>query len=413
MSDSATESTATLASDAKLSAVSGYRVFRYRLYPTRAQDERMRWTLDRLRELYNAALEERREAYRRQGASLSGYGQMAELKAVREARPEYSGLHVHVMQDAITRLDRAYRAFFRRIKTGEAPGFPRFRGRGRYRAFTYKDPTSKKHWLVAGGARIDLPKIGKVKVKPHRPIEGRLKQVSIVLDGDGHWYACMCCDEVPIRPLPNTGNSVGVDVGITTFAALSDGELIENPRHRERAQASLCRAQRVVSRRRSKHSNRRRKAVAALSAAHAKVQRSRLDFHHKVSLGLVSRFDCIAVEDLNIKGLARGRLAKQVNDAAWAQFLRILASKAECAGRELIRVNPRGTSQICSECGAEVRKDLGVRVHDCPHCGYRADRDVNAARNIHRLGHSLRGAESVGTAVNREADASWSCHNAD
>jgi putative transposase len=374
------------------------RVYRYRLYPTRAQDERMRWTCERLRELYNAALEERREAYRRQGESLSGYGQMAELKAVREARPEYGGIHVHLLQDVLTRLDRAYRAFFRRLKAGEKPGFPRFRGRGRYTNFTFKDCKTKKHWLVAGGNRLSLAGIGNIKIKLHRPMEGRLKQVSVTLDGDGHWYACMCCDEVPTKPLPATGHTVGIDVGITTFATLSTGEQIANPRHYERAQTKLRRAQRIVARRRNKRSNRRRKAVNLLRGAHDKIRRARLDCHHKVAADLVRRFDSIAVEDLNIKGLAGGMLAKQVHDAAWAQFTQVLASKAECAGREFIKVDPRGTSQICSECGAGVPKNLRVRVHDCPHCGYVADRDHNAARNVEqRAGHARRGGMSDGS----------------
>jgi putative transposase len=368
------------------------RVYRYRLYPTRAQDERMRWTCERLRELYNAALEERREAYRRQGVSLSGYAQMAELRDVRAVREEYGGIHVHLLQDAVTRLDRAYRAFFRRLKAGEKAGFPRFRGRGRYTSFTFKDCKTKRSWLVAGGKRLDLSGIGKVRIKLHRPMEGRLKQVTVALDGDGHWYACLCCDEVPVSPLTATGQSVGIDVGVSTFATLSTGEGVANPRHFEHTQAALSRAQRIVSRRRNKRSNRRRKAVSLLAKQHARVRKTRLDFHHKIALDLVRRFDAISVEDLNIKGLAGGILAKQVHDAAWGQFISILASKAECAGREFIKVDPRGTSQICSECGAEVRKNLSVRVHDCPHCGYVADRDHNAARNVEqRAGHARRG----------------------
>lgn len=353
----------------------------------------MRWTLERLRELYNAALEERRDAYRRQGISLSNYSQQLELREVRAVRKEYGGIHVHLLQDAITRLDRAYRAFFRRLKSGGKPGFPRFRGRGRYTSFTFKDVKSRNGVrLCAGGKRLDLTGIGKIKLKMHRPTEGRLKQVSITLGSDGHWYACMCCDDVPVKPLPATGQSVGIDVGISAFAVLSTGERIANPRYFERSQSALSRAQRIVSRRRNRRSNRRRKAVALLAKNHDRLRKKRRDFHHKLALGLIRRFDMIAIENLNIEGLAGGMLAKQVHDIAWAQFISILASKAECAGRELIKVDPRGTSQTCSECGAEVRKDLSVRVHDCPQCGYVADRDHNAARNVEqRAGHARRG----------------------
>ncbi len=376
------------------------RVFRYRLYPTRAQDAALRETLWRLRELYNGALQERIAAYRQHGESLSAYSQMAELREVRAVRPEYAAIHVHLLQDAITRLDRAYRSFFRRVKAGQTAGFPRYQGRGRYTSFTFKDAKNRNGVrFAAGGSRLDITGIGKVKIKLHRPMEGRLKQVTITLGGDGHWYACMCCDEVPAKPLPATGESVGIDVGITTFAALSNGEMVANPRYYERAQASLRRAQKTVSRRRNKRSNRRRKAVALLAKQHDRVRRTRLDFHHKVAVDLVRRFDRIAVEKLNVKGLAQMRLAKQVHDAGWAQFATILEGKAECAAREFIAVDPRGTSQICSECGGEVRKKLSVRVHDCPHCGYVADRDHNAARNVEqRAGHARRGGVVDGLA---------------
>jgi len=373
------------------------RVYRYRLYPTTAQAERMEWTLWRLRELYNAALDERITAYRRAGKSLSGYDQMREIKAVREARPEYAAIHVHLLQDVLTRLERAYRAFFRRIKAGEKPGFPRFKGRGSYTSFTFKDAKNRNGVAFdAKTKRLRLTGIGEVKVKLHRKPEGTLKQVTVTLGGDGHWYACLSCDDVPTKPLPATGEAVGIDVGITTFAALSDGTMVANPRHYERTQAALRRKRRVVARRK-RGGNRRRKAVVVLRAHHDRVRRTRLDFHHKTALGVVRRFDRIAVEDLNVTGLAMGRLAKQVQDAAWAQFTRILESKAECAGREFVRVDPRGTSQRCSGCGAVVPKKLSVRVHDCPSCKLVLDRDENAARNIKRLGHSRRGGMSSGS----------------
>ena len=367
------------------------RVNRYRLYPTRKQDAALLETLERLRELYNASLQQRREAYRKQGVTVSAYTQMRELAAVREVRPEYVEIHTHLLQDAITRLDRAYRAFFRRCKAGEKPGFPRFKGRGRYRTFTFKDAKNNNGVrLVAGEKRVKLAGIGNVKVKLHRPIVGRIKQVSVTLSGDGHWYVAFACDEVPGKSLPTTGKSVGIDVGITTFAALSDGTMVSNPRPYEVAQRRLARAQRIVSRRK-RGSKRRRRAGALLAKQHDRVRRVRLDFHHKTALDIVRRFDSIAVEDLNVKGLAQMRLAKQVHDAAWAQFARILESKAESAGRGFFRVDPRGTSQVCSGCGATVRKGLAVRVHHCPECGLVEDRDINAAKNVLRRGHRRRG----------------------
>lgn len=358
----------------------------------------MRETLERLRELYNAALEHRREAYRRQRASVSAYEQMREISAIRESRPEYLGIHTHLLQDAITRLDRAYRAFFRRVKAGDAPGFPRFKGKGRYRTFTFKDaPHRNGVRLIAGGERVEFTGIGRVKVKLHRPIVGTVKQVSVSLGGDGRWCVSFVCDGVPVENLATTGRDVGIDVGIRTFAALSDGTAIENPRPYELAHASIVALQRRAAGRIC-GSARRRKAVALLAKRHDRVRRVRLDFHHKSALAIVRRFDRICIEDLNIKGLAQMRLAKQVHDAGWAQFTSILASKAESAGREFFRVDPRGTSQICSGCDAHVPKDLGVRVHDCPSCGLRIDRDVNAARNIERRGQRLRGGVADGLA---------------
>ena len=367
------------------------RVYRYRLYPSRAQHVAMLGTLWLLRELYNAALQHRSDVYRRTGETVSAYTQMREIAGIREVRPEYQAIHVHLMQDAITRLDRAFSAFFRRCKAGEKPGYPRFKGRDRYRTFTFKDASHNNGVrLAAGGKRVKLAGIGNVKLKLHRPVEGRIKQASVTLSGDGHWYVAFACDGVQPQPLPSSGASIGVDVGITTFAALSNGELVANPRPYETAQRALGKAQRVASRRK-RGSHRRRKAVRQLAKKHDRVSRVRLDFHHKTALDLVRRFDVIAVENLNVKGLAQMALAKQVHDAGWAQFTTILRAKAESAGREVVAVDPRGTSQECSGCGAVVKKGLGVRVHACS-CGLVLDRDTNAAINIkNRLGQSRRG----------------------
>ncbi|MFA5048219.1 MAG: transposase [Patescibacteria group bacterium] len=367
------------------------KAFKYRICPTKSQEIVLRETLERLRELYNAALQERRDAYQKQSISITAYRQMKEIVAVREIRPEYGQIHTHLLQDAITRLDRAFQAFFRRCKSGEKPGYPRFRGRGRYRTFTFKDASHNNGVRLSDSKkRIKVSGIGNIKIKLHRPIDGKVKQVSITLGGDGHWYAIFSCVDISATPLPKTGRSVGIDVGISTFAALSDGTLIANPRPYESAQKALAKAQRVVSRRKNKKSNRRRKAIVLLAKQHDRVRRVRLDFHHKTALNIVRQFDSISVENLNVKGLAKGRLAKQVHDAAWAQFTQILESKAASAAREFFRVNPRGTSQECSSCGAIVKKSLSVRIHVCPECGLVEDRDINASKNIKRRGHRLR-----------------------
>jgi len=367
------------------------RVYRYRLYPTRAQHMAMLGTLWLLRELYNAALQHRRDTYRIKGETVSAYSQMREITGIREVRPEFEKIHTHLLQDAITRLDRAFSAFFRRCKDGEKPGYPRFKGREQYRTFTFKDASHNNGVrIAAGGKRVKLSGIGNVKLKMHRPVEGKVKQASVTLSGDGHWYMAFACDGIRPKPLPPTGASIGVDVGITTFAALSNGEMVTNPRPYESAQHALKKAQRVVSKRK-RGSHRRRKAVRLLAKRHDKVGRVRRDFHHKTALDLVRRFDVIVFEDLNVKGLAQMALAKQVHDAGWAQFMAITRAKAESAGREVEAVDPRGTSQECSGCGAMVKKGLGVRMHVCA-CGLVLDRDTNASINIKsRLGQSRRG----------------------
>lgn len=372
------------------------RVFRYRLSPTKGQELALRRTLGLLRELYNGALQERRDAYSKQGVTLSAYAQMRELIEVRALRPEFAEIHTHLLHDPITRLDRAYQAFFRRCKAGEKPGYPRFKGFGRYRTFTFSDAANHNGVrLMAGGKRVKLTGIGNVKIKLHRPTQGRIKQAHVSLSGDGHWYIGFVCDDVPAKPLPPTGKTVGIDVGIKEFATFNDGSPpIHNPRFFETAQKDLAVAHRRVSHCK-RGSHRRRKMVVLLAKRHDRVRRQRLNFHHTEANKLVEKYDAISVEKLNLKGLVKGRLSKQILDAAWGQFTRILASKAECAGREYDAVDPYGTTQECSRCHERVQKTLKTRVHDCPHCGLVLDRDVNAAINIEGRGQRLRGEKSI------------------
>lgn len=332
-------------------------------------------------ELYNAALQERRDAYRMAGISLSAASQMAQLPEIKKLRPEYKDIGSQVLQDVIQRLDRAYQAFFRRVKAGEAPGFPRFRSHRRYDSLTFK----QAGWKLEG-RRLRLQGIGTLRLFLSRPIEGTVKTVTLRRDRCGDWFAVFSCDDVPTKPRPETGRAVGIDVGLEKFLATSDGEFVENPRHLRRQEAALKRTQRRVSKRK-RGAQRRRKMVQTLARRHRKVQRSRRDFHFKTALRLVRSCDQIAVEALNVRGLSRGMLAKSVQDAGWRQFLDILTGKAEEAGREIVAVNPRGTSQVCSGCGCEPkeRKSLSVRIHRCLECGLVLDRDTNAARNILHL----------------------------
>jgi putative transposase len=349
------------------------RTFKYRLYPNRKQREIFAAQLGMCRELYNAALQERIESYKTTGKGVTWLQQQSQLPAIKEVRPEFKNVHAHTLQAVLIRLNRSFQNFFRRVKKGETPGFPRFKGRNRFNSLVFTPAA----WKMQGG-EIALSKVGNVKIKLHRELPENtgtifLKQVC------GAWYACMSCEVAP-KPLPVSTEAIGIDVGLDSFAVLSDGTVIENPRLYRKAQAKLRKAQRRVARRK-KGSHRRRKAVALLQKIHEHIANQRKDFQHKLSNSLVQQYGLIAVEALNVKGLAGGMLAKPVHDAGWAGFISMLAYKAENAGRQLIAVNPRGTSQTCV-CGASVPKRLSDREHVCTACGLIADRDHVAAQVI-------------------------------
>jgi putative transposase len=326
---------------------------------------------------------------------------------------EYAAIHSHVLQDVLARLDKTFQAFFRRLKSGEKAGYPRFRSRTRYTSFTYKE--------VGNGARLDngflllakfSTKIGRLAVRWSRPLEGTPKTVTISREADGY-YACFSCADVPVQLLPPTGQETGIDLGVESFAPLSNGAPIFNPRHYRKAERRLKPAQRCVSRRKT-GSHRRRKAVTLLAEAHLKVQRQRADFHHKEALRLVRENEVIYHEDLQTANLVKNHsLAKSISDAGWSAFLAILAAKAAYAGRRVVAVPPAYTSQRCSGCGRLVWKGLSARWHQCPHedCGTSLHRDHNAARNILRLGMAqkkgpgmaLRGGVAMAASENRES----------
>lgn len=385
------------------------RTYRYRLYPTRVQGDVMVGILDRCRELYNAALEERQQAYTRQGVSISRPVQSRQLPAIKEIRPEYKVLDAQMLQDVLERLDRAFQGFFRRVKAGDTPGYPRFKGRDRYDSFTFK----QTGWSITD-KRLVLRGIGPVKVRWSRPLEGTVKTVSIRRDAD-QWYVCFSCvvatpDPVVDLSLP----AVGIDVGLEHFATLSSGEHIANPRFFRAGQAVLTRRGQALSRKK-RGSARRKKARLLVAKAHRKVRNQRKDFHHKTARTLVDSHSLIAVEALHIANMirkpkhrpattedgqvvylpngaaAKSGLNKSITDAGWRQFITILTQKAGDAAVVVIAVNPSGTSQVCSGCGALCPKTLSERWHHCEHCGCSLQRDHNAARNIlSRVGKTLQ-----------------------
>jgi putative transposase len=333
------------------------------------------------------------------GVSVTYYQQKAELPGIKEAMPEYRDINAQVLQDVVLRVDRAFQAFFRRIREGHTPGYPRFQGRDRYNSFTY--PQVGEHGGAAlDGEMLSLSKIGRILIRLHRPLQGTPKTVTISREADG-WYVCISCADVPIEPLPLSGNETGIDVGLKVFLITADGHVTESPRHYRRAEKYLAKCQRRVSRRK-KGSKRRKKAIMLLAKAHQDVRRARADFHHKTALALVRQYDTIYLEDLQVRNVVRNRhLAKSISDAGWAAFGTILTSKAEYAGKWVVAVPAQYTSQDCSGCGERVPKSLSVRTHVCPSCGLVMDRDENAALNILESGRAGPSGANVGGCTER------------
>jgi putative transposase len=379
------------------------KAFKYRLYPTKQQEEALFWTLARCRELYNAALAERKEAYRMSGKSVSYYEQKRDLPEIKAViREEYQQIHSQVLQDVLLRLDKAFKAFFRRIKSGEDPGYPRFQGRNRYDSFTYPQGGSSLD-VREKRATLTLSKIGPLKIKLHRPMIGAIKTCTVKYEA-GQWYAVFACEVEQPEPLPPVESEIGIDLGVTHFAALSDETFIESPRSYRKAQVDLKRKQQALARKK-RGSHRREKARKLVAKCHRKVRNQRSDFHHKQAKKLVQEHSVIVFEDLQLTNLvkhakpkqdagtgqylpngasAKSGLTKSILDNGLGQFVAIVTYKAECAGREVYKIHPKYTSQICSACGKKgPKKDLSQRVHICIHCGVVLDRDTNAAINIH------------------------------
>jgi putative transposase len=356
------------------------KAYKYKIYPTRKQAEALDIQLGEAARLYNSALQERRDAYRKARVSLNYYVQANQLKDIR-ADGTLGLSNFSACQDILRRVDQTFKAFFRRVKAGATPGYPRFKPRSRFDSYTF--PSYGDGCKVKDNGKLYCQGIGELKVKWHRPLAGTIKTVTLKREA-GRWFVCFAVTCEPV-PLPTSAESVGIDVGLEAFATLSDGTRIENPRYFRTAQAQLRRAQRKVARRK-KGSHRRRKAVRLLQRAHTHIGNQRRDFHHQVSRRLVNQYGCVFVEDLNIKGLASGMLAKAVHDVGWGMFFLILLSKAEDAGRVGVKVDARGTSQECP-CGAKVPKTLADRWHFCEACGLSVPRDHASALCIKLRGH--------------------------
>jgi putative transposase len=349
--------------------------------------------------LYNAALEERREAWRMSGIGVRYGDQSAQLKEIRAADPDGQGRWSFSSQQAtLRRLNRAFEAFFRRARSGQKAGYPRFKGADRFDTVEWPKDGDGCRWNSQPehptATYVRLQGIGHVKVHQHRPVQGTVKTISVKREGR-RWYLVLSCDDVPERPLPATGRQVGVDVGVARFATTSDGEIIGNPRFLKTSADELAAAQRALARTKRGSANRHR-ARARVAAVHRRIRNRRADFHHKTARALITSCEVIAVEKLNLAGMTRSAagtvdapgvnvaaksgLNKSILDAGWARFMNILTGKAEEAGRQIVFVNPARTSIDCHRCGTgctRPRQDTVI----CPDCGP-IDADTNGARNI-------------------------------
>jgi putative transposase len=361
------------------------KTFVYRLYPSKPQARLLDRTLETCRHWYNQCLAERRDAYQQHGESVGKYQQLAKVKQHKLLNPCAKAIHSHVLQIVVADLDKAFQAFFRRVKAGETPGFPRFKGRDRFSSFGFKE---YGNGFKIDGRRLKLSGIGRVALRWHRPLEGQIKTLRIIRKL-GLWYACFVC-EVEAVPQPATGREIGIDVGLASLITSSDGEKTTNPRWYRVEQRKLRVLQRRVARRKKGGKN-RRKAVVRLQRQHERIANRRKDFLNKLAHGLIKRYDRIALEDLRITSMVRNpHLAKSILDASWGYLVRHLTSKAAEAGRVVCLVDPRYTSKSCSQCGRVFESlCLSDRWIDCG-CGLSLDRDHNAAINILKRAGQVR-----------------------
>jgi len=380
------------------------KTYQFRIYPTSKQINILERWLGLCCETYNAALDERKSAYRMAGISLSYAHQFAELPACKEVRPELCEVPAQVLQDAVKRVDRAFDDFFRRVEEGQKPGYPRFKSRFRYDSLTFKQyrnsfdvfPGNKKH-----KGTLVLAKLGQVKMVLHRTIKGAPKTAIVKRTPTGKWFVNISVEigeeDVAGKRLPACTEAVGIDVGLSTFAYLSTGEEIANPRFFRREEAALARAHRKLARapKGSKQREKRRNVVARV---HERIRKRRKNFIEQEVCKLIQRFGFLAVEALVVRTMLKHpTLAKSIADASWSMFFTHLLCKAEEAGREVVRVNPAYTSQTCSACGHRQPMPLSVRVYDCPQCGLVIHRDHNGSHNI--LAEGLQACGRAGRVV--------------
>jgi len=372
------------------------KTYKYRLYPTKSQKEILEKHLSLCRWLYNRFLEERRTLYEKNKTRVSCYDQIKEIPALKKEKPELKEVHSQTLQDVVRRLDKAFQNFFRRIKENkngkkQKPGYPRFKGYWRYDSFVY--PQSG---FELKDNKLNLSKIGSLKIKFHRLIKGTPKTLILKRTNTNKRYACFSVEiEKELPEKKEIKQILGIDVGLTSFLTTNTGEKVDNPRYLLKSEERLAQIQRWHSRKKLKSKN-RKKSRQRVARLHEKITNQRLDFLHKLSNKLVKNFQLIAFEKLNIKGMVKNRyLAKSIVDASWNKFLQMLSYKAEEASVWAVGVSSKNTTQVCSGCNNLVKKSLATKLHKCSNCGLTIDRDTNAARNILQLALNTVGTTGI------------------
>lgn len=362
------------------------KTFKYRIYPGPGQRRKLEATLESCRWLYNHFLGARKDTFDGTGYGLSFYEQRSTLPSLKIIKSELSAVYSQVLQDVTARVDRAFKAFFRRVKAKETPGYPRFKGVGRYTSFTY--PQVHRCGVRFKDGKLELVKLGLIKIKLHRPLEGKPKTCTVLKTPTGKWYVTFQCECEEPRSLPKNDLKVGIDLGLKTFAQFSDGAKIENPRFFKKEEKALAKAQRRLSKteKKSKERNASKKIVARV---YERIGFKRHDFCHQWSRRLINKYQVICLEDLNKEKMLETDsrpLRKSMSDVCWGKFAEMLEVKAAWAGRQVIKVNPAYTTQDCHKCGHRQKMSLSDREYNCQCCNLSIDRDLNASLNILRLG---------------------------
>ncbi len=360
------------------------RMFRYRLYPSKRQERLLDEQLEICRGTHNWLLLYAKGYYKDTGKTISYLTMQNLFPKVKGDKPELLKVHSQVLQNVARRIRLGYENFFARRKAGLKAGLPRFKKYGRYKSVTYP-----QFGFKVEENKLVLSKIGGIRIRQHREIQGQVKTLTVKRMPSGKWYACFSCI-VDAQPREKLFEDIGIDVGLNSYAVLSNGARIENPRFYRKSEKRLTHLSRVMSRK-ARGSRNWVKAKTRVARHHEKIGSRRTDFLHKASRKIADAYETVYVEDLQISNMVRNHcLAKSISDAGWGRFIRMIAYKAESAGGQLIQVNPRGTTQICSRCGERVSKTLSDRMHECPHCGLKMDRDHNAALNILARGREIR-----------------------